>query len=309
MEEQLCESLAQLDRKKDGASLNRKWIKMAYLIIAYEDPQQLAKQVEKLAEYSDVYIHINKRAQIAPFKQAVEQIHASGKICFANHRYRVNWGGYSILKATFSLLEQAFKYERYDRIVLLTGLDYPIKTSEQIQHFFIENRDKDFINAKVTDGREHEHLNYRQCRDCRALKLLFGGLAKYIPNCRIVRKKDFLKYKDRIYKIYGTSPKWALRGSSAEYVLNFKRNNPSFNRYFKFMHAPDDFYFATVLSHSELKDNIVDAEKLFFIRWLPNEGAKVLEMEDFEILKSVDALYAKKFKTNISDELIKALSK
>lgn len=75
------------------------------------------------------------------------------------------------------------------------------------------------------------------------------------------------------------------------------------------MHAPDDFYFATVLSHSELKDNIVDAEKLFFIRWLPNEGAKVLEMEDFEILKSVDALYAKKFKTNISDELIKALSK
>ena len=33
---------------------------------------------------------------------------------FANHRYRVKWGGCSILKATFSLLEQTFKNERYE---------------------------------------------------------------------------------------------------------------------------------------------------------------------------------------------------
>lgn len=306
MEEKLCKSLI---KKKEDALLNGERITIAYLIIAYEDPQQLAKQVEKLAEYSDTYIHINKRTKITPFKQAVEQIHANGKIFFANHRYRVNWGGYSILKATFSLLEQALENKRYDRIVLLTGLDYPIKTSEQIQNFFIENRNKDFISAKVANGLEYECLNYRQCRDFIVFKLLFSGLAKYIPNCRIVKKKDFIEYNNKIYKIYGISPKWALRGSSAEYMLDFYRKNPSFNRYFKFMHAPDDFYFATVLNHSDLKDNIVDAEKLFYIRWKPNnEGAKILGMEDFEIVKSVEALYAKKFKTGISDELIKSLS-
>lgn len=52
-------------------------------------------------------------------------------------RYCVQWGGYSILKATFSILEEALNHCKYDRLILLTGLDYPIKSDVVIQSFFV----------------------------------------------------------------------------------------------------------------------------------------------------------------------------
>lgn len=134
-------------------------VRIAYLVIVYEDPQQLARLIKRLAEDADVYIHINKRVKIGLFKYAVEKIHVNGKVRFIEHGYKVNWGGYSILRAICSLLDEAFSNKMYDRVILLTGLDHPIKTTEQIQDFFIKNKDIHFISTKMIDGKEYATLN------------------------------------------------------------------------------------------------------------------------------------------------------
>ncbi len=289
-----------------------KHIEIAYLVIAHEDPAQLARQAKKLTEDADVYIHINKRVAIEPFQDMIEGLQTKGRIYFSKHRYKVFWGGYSILKVTLSLLEQAFENKNYDRIVLLTGLDYPVKATEQIQRFFFDNKDIDFITTHKLDRKELTELSYMQCRDNSILQFFFTSLKKYMPNCSVIRKKGFIKYhgikyRGKIYKLYGIAPKWALKRESAKYILNFSKKNPSFNRAFRFILAPDDFYFATVLNNSKRKNNVEDSE-LFYIKWLPyNKGAKDLNSEDLEELKQTKALFAKKFRTGVSEELLRKL--
>ena len=94
------------------------------------------------------------------------------------------------------------------------------------------------------------------------------------------------------------------------YLLHFYKNNRGFNRYFQFLHAPDDFYVATVLFNSKFRDSIESRENIFKIVWLPDDkGAKILEQEDYQELLSGNFLYAKKFQSGYSEELIQMLEK
>ena len=49
------------------------------------------------------------------------------------------------------------------------------------------------------------------------------------------------------------------------------------------MHAPDDFYVATVLFNSKFRDSIESENDIFKIIWLPDDkGARILNQEDYQ---------------------------
>ena len=286
----------------------KKYVKIAYLVIAYMDPEQLKRLAARLAGTSDVFVHINASVDAAPFQRALSDVRGQGKIFFSKDRYRIVWGGYSILKATFSMMEQAFQQDTYDRFVLLTGLDYPIRTDEEIQSFFLSNADTEYIHADVVSGERFGHLYYHASRDHRILHKCFQLYEKMLRKSGKKGKKDYVVYHGKEYRLYGIAPKWALSGACASYLLDFYKNSRGFNRYFQLMHAPDDFYVATVLFQSRFRDSIESREDIFRIMWLPDDkGAKILDQEDLEELKSGNCLYAKKFQSGYSEELIRIL--
>jgi len=277
-------------------------IKIAYLIIAYTDEIELKSLVSRLVCSADVYIHINSSVDIQPFKKALENI--EGKICFSEKRYPVVWGGYSILQATFGMLENALNYCDYDRIILLTGLDYPIKSDKYIRDFFMENAKVEFVCAGVATGEMYNHLYYYDCRDNRLLHRLFRTYTGILKRFKCKGRKDCIKINGQKSSLYGKAPKWALSGDCARYLLDFYKNNKKVNRYFQFMHAPDDFYVSTVLFNSPFKARINARHNLFKIMWLPEDkGAKVLTEEDYTELIESHQLYAKKFQSNASEKL------
>lgn len=281
-------------------------VKIAYLVIAYMDPEQLRRLTERLTRSSDAYIHINASVEMAPFQKAMEGMNGEGRAVFSEERYRIVWGGYSIIRAAFSMMEQALKYEKYDRFVLLTGLDYPIKTDEQIQEFFQRHLHTEFVHADIVTGEmeAHDHLYYYASRDH---KFLHKCLQQYEKLLRALHKKgkaDYVIHKGQKYLIYGIAPKWAVSGECAEYLLNFYKTEKKFNRYFQLMHAPDDFYVATVLFNSKFRDKIESREDIFKIVWLPEDkGAKILSEEDAPELLECAQLYAKKFQSGHSEKL------
>lgn len=284
-------------------------IKIAYLVIAYMDPEQLRRLAVRLTKSADVYVHINASVEIAPFEQALQNVEGAA---FSRERYKVVWGGYSILQAAFSMMEQAMEQKKYDRYVLLTGLDYPIKSDEQIQSFFQEYAHTEFVHADVVNGEmpHHDHLYYHTARDHRTLNKLLQMWEKLLRSMGRHGKADYVMHEGRKYPIYGTSPKWALSGECAAYLLDFYKKNKKFNRYFQFMHAPDDFYVATVLFNSEFRDSIEAKQDIFKIVWLPEDkGAKILDKEDAEELLACPQLYAKKFQSGSSEELVELLDK
>lgn len=283
-------------------------VKIAYLVIAYMDPEQLRRLAVRLTGVSDVYVHINSSVDIAPFQDALRDVAGDGRVFFARERYRIVWAGFSILQATFSMMEQALSRQSYDRIVLLTGLDYPIKSDEEIQAFFRKHAETEFVHAHLVTGETHEELCYQDCRDNRFLHRMFGYMNGVLKALGKKGKADYVMHEGQRYSIYGISPKWALSGECAAYLLDFYKKNKRFNQYFQMMHAPDDYYVATVLYNSRYRERIESEKDIFKIVWLPEDkGAKVLEAEDLAELLSCEQLYAKKFLSGYSEELERRL--
>lgn len=285
-----------------------KHVKIAYLVIAYMDPEQLERLAVRLSGTSDVFVHINASVDQEPFQRALSGVHGQGKVFFSKERYRIVWGGYSILQATFSMMAQACQQDTYDRFVLLTGLDYPIRSDDEIEAFFRANAHTEFIHADTVSGEQYGHLYYYASRDHKVLHKCFQSYEKILKKLGKKGKKDYVVYNGKKYHLYGIAPKWALSGECVSYLLHFYKKNRGFNRYFQLMHAPDDFYVATVLFHSKFRDSIESREDIFRIIWLPEDkGAKILDVEDYQELESGNHLYAKKFQSGYSEELIQIL--
>ena len=65
-----------------------KHIKIAYLVIAYMDSEQLKRLALRLTRTgdADVYIHINASVDITPFQKALADMPGPGRIVFSRER-------------------------------------------------------------------------------------------------------------------------------------------------------------------------------------------------------------------------------
>ncbi|MBQ7593943.1 MAG: hypothetical protein IJU48_06275 [Synergistaceae bacterium] len=278
-------------------------ISIAYLIVAYTDPEHLKCLVSELTKHADVFIHINKLSDIKPFIETFADFQSIHRVKFIDKRYRVHWAGYSILKATFELLDNALATENYDRVILLTGQDFPVKSSVELQKFFADNRETNYINAGVYDAEHHPLLPYFMNYDIKPLRKILNGLRRFFPILSRRKHPNYIEYRGRKFYLKGTAPKWAITGECAKYLLDFYKNNPGFNRIMKFLFAPDDFYAATVIYYSRFQASIFSEKSIFYYFY------GELDISKFDEIISSGCLYAKKFYSGHSDELINAICK
>src|SRR6187455_2580816 len=98
--------------------------KIAYLVLAHTDSIQLERLINALNYNCDFFIHIDAYADIQQFKK----ISLPQNAVFISNRVPVNWAGYSQVQASMNLINAAItKGEDYSHLVLLSGMDYPIK--------------------------------------------------------------------------------------------------------------------------------------------------------------------------------------
>src|ERR1017187_8317504 len=98
-------------------------MKVAYLVVAHNNPQLLKKQVEVLSsEDCAFYIHIDQKSNIEEFGEIRGE-----NVFFSEKRIPVYWGGFSVIQAVLVLLQEAIDSSKnYDYLVLLSGCDYPL---------------------------------------------------------------------------------------------------------------------------------------------------------------------------------------
>jgi len=116
-------------------------MKIAYLILAHTDPVQLKRLVLSLslADKVSFFIHIDARQDIEKFK---DEIAGLSNVFFLEKRVKIYWAGFSICNAEFLLLKHALlAEERFDRFVLLSGLDYPLWSNDKMFAYYKENPD------------------------------------------------------------------------------------------------------------------------------------------------------------------------
>ncbi len=102
-------------------------MKIRYLILAHKNPAQFARLISALeTPAAFFYVHIDRRACADDFRKSLAD--TKGRVHFLEERYYVNWGGFSTVLATLALMKECLQESLPDdRVVLLSGQDYPIK--------------------------------------------------------------------------------------------------------------------------------------------------------------------------------------
>ena len=120
-------------------------VKIAYLILAHKDPEQIKRLSNRLAKTGDVFIHIDKKSDIKPFIAAIKD---NESVFFTEARHSVNWAGWSMVKGYMQLIKDAMKSDKgYDRFVFLTGQDYPLMSDSDIKSEFEKNATVEYVMA------------------------------------------------------------------------------------------------------------------------------------------------------------------
>lgn len=113
--------------------------KQAYLIEAHKCDEMLLTLLRMLdVPWNDIFIHMDsKNTDYQP--ETVECRMKYAKVFYAK-RHSVVWGGVSQVKAELVLLKTAVAHGPYQHYHLISGVDLPIQTQEDIRAFFEATR-------------------------------------------------------------------------------------------------------------------------------------------------------------------------
>jgi hypothetical protein len=118
-------------------------VRTAYLILAHHQPSHLKRLVAALScNSSAFFIHLDEKADASQFAEL-----SSRQVQFTPKRIAVFWGDFSQVEAILVLIQTAMSHpSTFERFVLLSGVDYPLRSAVEIQDFFAEHANREFIN-------------------------------------------------------------------------------------------------------------------------------------------------------------------
>lgn len=276
-------------------------MKIAYLILAHDNPKHLYRLVQSLRhENAVIFIHIDRKSNIEDF--AASKIFP--EVVFISERVKVYWGGFSMIKATLNLLSAAFSHHRFDCFQLLSNSDYPVKSNA-------------FIMAALTRSNA-QHI------ECMKMPLshkplsrlenftLEGGRNKHGLKAKLIRAINrclaaFARQHKRNYKkhlgdlqLYGGSQWWILTHACVKYILDFLQKHPSYLKAFHYSFCPDEIFFQTIVMNSPFRTNVKDS--LTYADWTrpeykPQDSPPAeIEEHHLEVIKEKKhILFARKF--------------
>jgi hypothetical protein len=298
------------------------FMKIAYIVLAYKNPDQLGRLIQTLINKdSAFYLHIDKKSNISDFRGVLSKLNKSTKITMLP-RINSYWGGPGILTAILHGLDKILHDGNYNRIVLISGQDYPIKSISYIFNYFEINESKNFIpHFKLPSeiwGEEGmtriKNYHFR----------IHGKIYTYPPQSspiHIYSKIFYLLLKIRFRKArefpeglqpYGGFSGWKITAEAAKEVMDFINKRPDYLKYHKYTKCADEIFFQTILLNSKneaLRNSFIN-DDLTFIKWKENmPNPEILTKSDYDAIKKSNALFARKFDPRIDSEILDMIDK
>lgn len=287
--------------------------KHAYLIIAHSDFDILEKLLILLDDNrNDIFIHIDKKVKNFNFEY-FKNITNQSNIYFVP-RIKVFWGDYSLIKCELLLLKQAVK-GNYSYYHLLSGVDFPLKTQDEIHDFF-DNKDCEFIH----------YCTPEQIKNARNRVLEFHFLMpwykssnKYIrflcykinQAVKILQNKlNYKRHWDKTIKIMYGSNWFSITNELAKYIVSKEK---WIKEHFKYAICADEIFVQTIVYNSNFKNKLywknMDDNYLGIMRYIDwkRGGPYVFRNEDYEELINSQMMFARKFSTEVDSDIIEKL--
>lgn len=282
--------------------------KHAYLIMAHNKFDMLCHLLKLLDdERNDIYLHIDLKAKDVPYEEIKKSVNSS-KLTIVK-RIDVIWGSFTQIECEMELIKSATNNGDYQYLHLLSGLDLPIKSQDEIHNFFDINNGKEFIDLEEQNDND-VHIRSR-CRYYWLFQHYNGrrtktSIYKYLEGFSIRIQK--ILHINRIPKnvVIKKGANWfSITGKFAKYLVE---NEEKVNKMFKFSFCSDEVFMQTILYNSDFRNNLYisnDNEPVSrrLIDW-KRGNPYIFRKEDFNMIKSSNCMFARKFDKEVDSDII-----
>ena len=249
-------------------------MKHAILILAHKDFIQLRHLIEYFVRDCYVYVHIDKKSLVTA--DEIQMIKSMPQVRVVYQRYKLHWGGFSILKTEVFMLQEALKDGDFDSIHLISGQDYPIKPLNEFLDFFEKHQGQDFIrysNLPNSHWDGYTFLRFKYYYPYDYINDSRENIQKKVSKTVLWQKRLGIhrRIPDHFDRLYGSTQWFSLTKSTVETILRYTRKHPALYRRSRWTFAPEEFYFATLVANLIPKVRIVPTD-LRFIRWKKENG-------------------------------------
>lgn len=287
-----------------------------YFILAHKKPEQLRELISLLQDgKSCFFLHIDKKANLNTYAEINQMEYCH----FIKKRVKCNWGDYSLVQATLEGMKEIKEFMNNNlpnlnyHCILISGEDLPLQSNEKIHNFLEVQQEKSFINhwklpydkwwnggvfrfesLYVFDYKKHSNINRWLNKIIRKLKFHF-----VLPINRIKKQ-----YPD--LEICGGSQWMILSKKLMKFVIETSDENPQFSKFFKYVLAPDELYFPTLIYHFQKEGSFIIENTVTHLAIFEGVDANpnYLSVEEIKNNKTEKTLFARKFDKNINKDSI-----
>lgn len=290
--------------------------------MAYNNWNQLSLLLRLLDDQrNDIYVHIDKKS-IDPPEEMLRNSVRKSSLTFIQ-RKKVFWADYSQADVEMDLMQAACDKEQYRYYHLLSGMDLPLKTQDEI-HAFFDDENHEFI-AMTPNGGDysekhtcyyHYFVHNRFYRKCKVLK--------GIDRC-VMYLQRMLRLK-RIYDkdlLISTGWQWfSITDEFCRYVLSQRE---FIKKMFSLTLDVDEKFIGTMVNKLGIYDRLYYVTK-------PGEGNSTFQigcqryidfdrpapqpytwgrdntLEDYEELMRSGFPFARKFDEQVNNEIIQMIA-
>ena len=212
------------------------------------------------------------------------------------------------------LLKAAVK-EKYDYYHLITGVDLPLKSNEEIANFFESHREKEFVDFDKNDNLtkkfysrfERFHFRKRRFFKNKLLKFFFFSLEAIGELLGFVIGAFFGKRHKRFSRnatFMKGSAYFDITHDLADYIVNQEQ---LIKKLYCYSICCDEVFLQTIVYNSPFKEKVTDINTRY-IDWNTHaNNPKTLTIDDYNSIKKSNCLFARKFSSTQSRDLIKKL--
>ncbi len=224
-------------------------LQIVFALLAHSDPQLVARLARTMTETGHrIVVHYDAKATDRNFDVLQAAIgDRSDRVCFAR-RVRVGWGEWSVVQATLNCLDaiEAAGWNP-DYVYLMSGMDYPIRSSDELEQFLQRNKGDEFIESVPSDsvkwvksGPQRERYQYRWYFNWRDRPTLTQNA--FSLQRRLGLKRRFV----RDMTPFLGSQWWVLTWTSLKHIMKLARE-PDIVAFFKNTLVPDELFFQTLI--------------------------------------------------------------
>ena len=295
----------------------------AYLIMAHNEWEVLNTLLQLLDDArNDLYLHIDRKVAQWPALYAPTK----ARLILTPHRYDVRWGDVGQVHAELMLFRTAHEKGPYQYYHLLSGVDLPLRSQDDIHDFFDRHEGKEFVGFALHDDFNRQDIerkcqryyflmrwNYR-CSFEAAWKLALAKLLRHAT----LKLQEWMHVERGHELTFRNGYNWA---SLTEAAVAYLLEQEGFIRHrFAFTSCADEIYkHSLLISHPDFSQRLYDTMdarrgSLRYIDFQRNAGTENRgepynwqEGDEEELLHS-GCLFARKF-TSRHPAVIKAIVK